>query len=176
VGLFDEAIVGPSFEDEELWLRIAQKYPYGYLPEPTVIYRIHESNGSLNSRRNCEGEYRALMTTLARDPNLWRQLEGPRARQKLARLAYECAYACLHDGDESLARTYLRDAWRHGGQRMRLAAYWSYSWLPRRVRTWIRSARGRVRNTPAERLPSAAAPDMRVTYFDAATGRELSSN
>lgn len=37
VGLFDETL--PACEDYDLWLRVAVKYPFGYIPEKLVVKR-----------------------------------------------------------------------------------------------------------------------------------------
>jgi len=41
VGFFDEDLV---YEDHDLWLRIALKYPLGYIDQPLAFYRIHGAN------------------------------------------------------------------------------------------------------------------------------------
>lgn len=46
VGMFDEKLI---FEDDDMWLRIARKYPLAYINEPLALYRIHSSNISNNT-------------------------------------------------------------------------------------------------------------------------------
>jgi glycosyltransferase involved in cell wall biosynthesis len=43
VGHFDGAL---AYEDYDLWLRIAAKYPIAYLHRPLAYYRLHEANVS----------------------------------------------------------------------------------------------------------------------------------
>jgi len=43
VGVFDENLRG---EDHDMWLRITQKYPVGFIDEPLAYYRMHSSNAS----------------------------------------------------------------------------------------------------------------------------------
>ena len=49
---FDEKA---KVEDRELWYRIAEKYPIGYLHEPLTFYRIHQKNISSNTEYMREG-------------------------------------------------------------------------------------------------------------------------
>ncbi len=46
IGGFDEALV---YEDDDMWLRIALKYPLAYINEPLACYRMHDSNISNNA-------------------------------------------------------------------------------------------------------------------------------
>lgn len=44
VGLLDEDPRLSPFDDYEMWLRIAHRYPLVYLDEPLVTYRVHDRN------------------------------------------------------------------------------------------------------------------------------------
>ena len=46
-GAFDEQLV---FSDWELWIRIAARYPIGFLAEPLCAYRVHGQNVSISSK------------------------------------------------------------------------------------------------------------------------------
>lgn len=48
LGLFNENRDCIFAEDWEMWLRIAYKYPVGFLPKFLVLYRIHDNNNSVN--------------------------------------------------------------------------------------------------------------------------------
>jgi glycosyltransferase involved in cell wall biosynthesis len=39
VGLFDEAL--PSLQDRDLWIRIARRFHFAYVPEPLLTYFLH---------------------------------------------------------------------------------------------------------------------------------------
>lgn len=52
MGFFD---IHAKVEDRDLWYRIAEKYPIGYLHEPLVFYRIHGNNISRNIEYMREG-------------------------------------------------------------------------------------------------------------------------
>lgn len=52
---FDERA---KVEDRDLWYRIAEKYPIGYVHEPLTFYRIHQKNVSSNTEyMRAGGEY-----------------------------------------------------------------------------------------------------------------------
>jgi GT2 family glycosyltransferase len=44
VGIFDERI--KYAHDYDFWLRVGQKYPFQYIDEPLVLYRIHGEMGT----------------------------------------------------------------------------------------------------------------------------------
>ena len=44
VGIFDETL--PYTHDYDLWIRIIQKFGVYYLPQPLLLYRIHQQMGS----------------------------------------------------------------------------------------------------------------------------------
>ena len=45
IGLYDPAI---GFEDFDMWCRIAQKYPFGFIDDFFAYYRTHQSNSHKN--------------------------------------------------------------------------------------------------------------------------------
>jgi glycosyltransferase involved in cell wall biosynthesis len=47
LGAFDEQLV---FSDWELWIRIAARYPIGFMGEPLCAYRVHGQNVSISSK------------------------------------------------------------------------------------------------------------------------------
>ncbi len=141
VGLFDESIRGPSFEDQDLWLRIARVFEFDLVAEPLIIYRMHENNGSLNNIRNVEDELRVLVKTLKEDPTLWSQLDSARARRKLYNLAFSAGYSCVHTDDCERSRTYFLSAWMNARKNPLPLIYIGYSFLPKRTRELIRAVR-----------------------------------
>lgn len=44
LGGFNEAYFGSG--DWEMWFRVAEKYPVGFVPEPLTLYRVHGANAS----------------------------------------------------------------------------------------------------------------------------------
>lgn len=141
VGQFDESIRGPSFEDQDLWLRIARDYEFDFVAEPLIIYRKHENNGSLNNIRNVEDELQVLAKTLKEDPSLWSQLDTVRARRKLFALAFSAGYSRVHANDSEKSREFFMEAWRYAPMNPLPAVYLGYSFLPNRVRESLRAIR-----------------------------------
>jgi glycosyltransferase involved in cell wall biosynthesis len=50
VGLFDLALTKNTAQDYDLWLRIAQIFPFGYISDLLTVYRLHPSQGMWNIR------------------------------------------------------------------------------------------------------------------------------
>lgn len=57
VGLYD---IDLKFEDYDMWLRISKEYPIGFIDEPLVYYRLHDSNISKNMKVMFTGSIQAL--------------------------------------------------------------------------------------------------------------------
>jgi len=53
IGLFDERL--PSFQDYDLWLRIARKFHFAYVREPLLKYFVHRDKIWTNSKALTEG-------------------------------------------------------------------------------------------------------------------------
>lgn len=49
VGMFNESI--KYAHDYDLWLRISKKYPFHYIDEPLLFYRIHSEMGTIKHRK-----------------------------------------------------------------------------------------------------------------------------
>jgi glycosyltransferase involved in cell wall biosynthesis len=58
VGAFDESLIGA--EDYNFFLRLARRFPYGFINEVLVQKRLHESNLSDNLEQMCEDEIKNL--------------------------------------------------------------------------------------------------------------------
>jgi alpha-1,3-rhamnosyltransferase len=65
VGFFDENLV---YEDDDMWLRIALKYPIAYIDIPLALYRIHDSNISSNTRFMVKGMIQTIRKHLRMEP------------------------------------------------------------------------------------------------------------
>lgn len=57
VGQYDISL---KFEDYDMWLRISKEYPIGFIDEPLVYYRLHDSNISKNMKVMFIGSIQAL--------------------------------------------------------------------------------------------------------------------
>jgi glycosyltransferase involved in cell wall biosynthesis len=112
VGGFDEE-VGNFGEDWLAWMRMASRYPIYFLPQPLVLYRVHEE--TLTSHQP-EAQYQGLMLILARLGSL-PQFQAKPELLKVAkyRIALGRARRDLRSGAYCLALEKLRTAcelWR----------------------------------------------------------------
>lgn len=63
VGLFDETLPAFGCEDWDMWLRIARLYPIHLIDQLLALYRLHESNTSLEQiRQSAEGVLQKVFT------------------------------------------------------------------------------------------------------------------
>jgi hypothetical protein len=94
--------------DWDMWLRLAAKTDFGFVPSPLTEYRLHASNMSKDSERMRLDERRVLDRLLERetDPDLRRMAE--RVRRRVFRNLGHCAYE-RHDHAAAL-RAFL-SAW-----------------------------------------------------------------
>lgn len=70
--LFDEDIV--VVEDLILWLRLAEKVAFSYIPEPTVIYNLHGGNSVDLANTGFQKRLAGLKVFIKRYPTLWNKL------------------------------------------------------------------------------------------------------
>jgi glycosyltransferase involved in cell wall biosynthesis len=116
-GLFDPSFYGCG--DWHMWLRIAQKFEIGFVPEPLTFYRVHGSNAALNDQRMFEDSHRIREWIASWDSN-----------QPELRSSYAHNWACL--GTE---RTWLGD--KAGGRKAYVQAL---KLNPGRFKTYLRLA------------------------------------
>lgn len=127
-GLFHDGL--PGVEDLDLWLRIARHYPFGYVDEPLVQYRIHNLNMSKNDLQMRRGELIALERALAADPALVSKIGTPIVRQRLYKLSLGVGYHYFDQGDFLFAREFLSKALSYRPGQLYPIALWSATWLP----------------------------------------------
>ena len=105
VGLFDEEL--PSLEDRDMWLRIAQKYPIGVVPDPMVEY--HETIDSISIRTDKKvGSYEAFWKKHGIEKPAEKSLDAERARvgHKL------CYYGAMQDGRTAMMKSLKKNFWQ----------------------------------------------------------------
>lgn len=107
VGLFDESLPAFGCEDWDMWLRIARFYPIHLIDHPLALYRLHESNTSLE-RMRLSAE--AVLQKVFTDPTL------PPYIVKNRKIVYTSLYL-------NFSETYLRL-----NQRQRAFEYWRRAW------------------------------------------------
>jgi teichuronic acid biosynthesis glycosyltransferase TuaG len=67
-GFFDESIQGT--EDWDMWIRMACFFPFGYIAEPLICYRWHDSNFSHKRDRINQAAWKMVNKALAYPPFL----------------------------------------------------------------------------------------------------------
>jgi len=81
VGFFDEKL---AYEDHDLWLRIAMKYPLGYLDRPLAYYRLHGANISNDAVFMLKGMVQTVRKHLKTGPLKGRPLKKALVLLRLA--------------------------------------------------------------------------------------------
>jgi glycosyltransferase involved in cell wall biosynthesis len=147
-GMFDPAMPGNTVQDYDLWLRIAQHFPFGYVAEKLTVLRLHDNQGTWDRRAMLTDELGLLERTLGHN-----ELRASTAmRTRLARLLGALGVAHLDAGSSRSARPHfaralgLRRSWR-------LAALYALSFLPVRWTNWLRQRRARRRGTSPAAQP-----------------------
>jgi hypothetical protein len=146
VGPFDERRE-VHVEDWDLWLRIAAKYPVGFLPCPLAIHR-HGGVMSAALDRTFSGQmlvleqalptYRALCAARCRNPQ-------DHGRRPLHRIACELGYGRLQRNEPALARKAFRQALRYEPADLRTHLYHIGSYFPARLIDAARTLKRRAR-------------------------------
>jgi len=102
VGLFDESIY---FEDYDLWLRIARRFPIRYVPAPLASVRHHTGN----KRSDAVALQRSALFIIERAarecPELTEQLGRRAVKKKVAKMHYYYGRALVEAGRRRQART-----------------------------------------------------------------------
>jgi glycosyltransferase involved in cell wall biosynthesis len=149
VGLCDTEIRGNTVQDYDLWLRIARRAAFGFVPEPLVVFRVHEGQGTWDRRPMLSEEARLLERVIA--------AEGAAARgdlrRRMADLYRRLGTAHLDAGDRGLARrSFARSLRWHATAGA--AVRWAACLLPAAAIRRLQAARARrrSRNSPVGRV------------------------
>ncbi|MBI3240804.1 MAG: glycosyltransferase [Chloroflexi bacterium] len=109
-GYFDETDILRMRADWDMWLRIAARYPVGYINCPLARYRVHNASGT--SREAVEAAYQSELTVIeraiTREPE---QLE-PLKAHAIANLATRMGRRAARSGDLAEARRLFAQAIR----------------------------------------------------------------
>lgn len=125
VGLFNERFGGA--EDYDLWLRLAIRYPLGYLDEVLALYRIHESNVSGDSFHMTNEDLMVIESIVRTVPDIYRVAGRRTVRERIGTLAYELAgWHMWKYRNDQLAKKYLWKSIR--ARPTHLASYRRFLW------------------------------------------------
>jgi glycosyltransferase involved in cell wall biosynthesis len=120
VGAFDEVL--RRCEDYDLWFRVAKHYELGYVDEPLVLYRLHQSSLTKNTLAMLESELFVVRKRLQEDPELARTIGSTTVNERMFGLLFAIGYD-YHDRQiSSEARRYFFQALLHRPTR-------AYVWL-----------------------------------------------
>ena len=140
-GLFDESIRVPSTEDLDLWIRIAKDFAFGYVNESLVVYRHHNTNGSLDQLAMVQNEYRVLARAFGQDRRPSGSIPIDKITHRLFELAVLAGCCSLDAGSPATARSYFAAALSHKRASARTVALWLSTFLPRGTRSLFRRAK-----------------------------------
>ncbi len=162
VGLFDERRE-IHVEDWDLWLRIAARYPVGYLPCATAV---HCAGGVMSSafEKTFDGQAAVIRKTIPLCEAACPMHRGQAAaclRRRWHRFNWERGYARLRAGDARGARTAFLTALArqpvHAGTWVQLAAAFASPGLRRAARAFRRIPQAPA--LPADGLPASGRVD-----------------
>ncbi len=125
VGHCDLQIRGNTVQDYDLWLRIARRARFAFVPEPLLVFRVHPNQGTWDRRLMLAEEARLMERVVAAEG-----LAAERdVRRRMALLYDGLGTAYLDAGDRADARrSFARSLrWRLG---RRAAALWAVAHLP----------------------------------------------
>jgi glycosyltransferase involved in cell wall biosynthesis len=109
--------VGPEFTEEtvsfdyEMWLRLALRFPVGYLAVRDADYRVHTSQVTMTNRRRGEDQVRLverIRSLVAEAPGI--EADERLLRRRLARAHLSAALDALQGPDRPAARRHLQAA------------------------------------------------------------------
>jgi glycosyltransferase involved in cell wall biosynthesis len=140
VGLFDEQTF-PGTEDYDLWLRVAQKYEFAYVPRHLAIYRHHSLNMSHNLLHMRTAELSVIRQALASNPSLSQTVGQASVKRRLFNLYFHIAYLHFDAGNFAEARQFLFEALRIHPANSYGWTLWLSTFLPPPYITSLRRAK-----------------------------------
>jgi glycosyltransferase involved in cell wall biosynthesis len=120
-GAFEENLFGMG--DWDLWLRIAEHYLVGYVPEPLTLYRLHGQNTMYQSERML-------------DDDLW--IHEERIRKRIPELLQRDGWRMRRAIGVALAALGVLYSRRERQDKAREAFLQSLRYCPWRLKTWLR--------------------------------------
>ena len=144
VGVFDQAFA-PA-DDWHLWLRIASRFPLGFLDSIVALYRVHDSNESKNQLKMKRAEIAVMESFRSKHATQFRQMDRRAIEAKLGTFYHQTAELLLGAGQGAEAATLEKRSTKlMDGARLYYARKVT-AILPRRQRRMIRGYWYRVRS------------------------------
>jgi glycosyltransferase involved in cell wall biosynthesis len=119
-----------SLEDWICWVAVSRKYPFHYVEEPLVQYRIHNAGLSRNVKGMALNRVRAIRLLLHSFPDI-----APRIRSKVL---YSLGMSHLETGEVREARAAFMDSIKQN---------------PYQIRAWVRSCQSAIGTALSGQLP-----------------------
>lgn len=156
VGLWDESLV---YSDWDLCVRLLAHYRVGFVPRPLVMYRVHDSNTSVNIDPLVDLEYRrvALIALDRKASSVGGALASPRTQ---ALIHLQLGYSWFRLGDARQAARAMTSAFERDPTLASNPAYLGL-WLSRRPRDFARWAVREIREQLGRSLGMSASAAMR---------------
>lgn len=137
-GVFDETIIGGRVEDRDMWLRIAKEFEFGYLPEPLVVVRVHDTNVSNDGGLMAESLVHVLRKNLRANQKLREKVGRRRVRKAVHNAAFDAAHAKFERGELRSARRYFKIALMNEPNSLITWGLYTSSFLPEKLRSILR--------------------------------------
>jgi glycosyltransferase involved in cell wall biosynthesis len=135
VGFMDEDARLKANEDHEYWLRIAHRFPIGYIDKPLALYRQHQEGIS----RAAEADSQAKIALIEKLDRLYPEFVANHRRERdqwLSVVHYRLGRVFLREGRTSAAQRQFLYSWRSFPM-LRALAFLLASCLGKRIYTWL---------------------------------------
>jgi len=133
VGLFQEIIPGGLGVDLDMWMRLARRFQFAFVPEKLALKREHGTNMTRQNGLGEESYFWVYRNALQADPELATELGKDVIRNNLARHAYYAAYGYRAEGNQRKAARYFLEAAMMRPTHVRAWARWFESATRARV-------------------------------------------
>jgi len=147
IGLFDETLTG--CEDYNLFLRLAEKYPYRFLAQPLAKLRCHDGNLSNNLPQMCRDE----VANLDKIAELYPERGIPKNLLK-SQIYFRFGQYHFDANDFRLAKNCFRNAIRFKPTKVSAYIYLTLALLPAFIRNPLRNLVRTARGTQATNATS----------------------
>jgi glycosyltransferase involved in cell wall biosynthesis len=128
VGLFNEESSFKSVEDWDMWLRIAARYPVGFIDKPLVKYRRHSTSltGTSIIERSLESRLTVIERAISREPERLSDLR----QQAIANIYMALGHLVMSRGARAEAREMYLKSVQMNPKQLQVIAYLITTFLP----------------------------------------------